>query len=706
MSTSGSGIDFFVRYAEAEGALAEVVPEGAVLVLPEELRTVLRLPEEIGLTEDPETARDDGFLLVTTGHPLLLAAARTVLERGDVGCGSLPRPDGLPPTPGVLEEKAREHVHADHGRMEVTDTPMAADVTVLRVGALLTYSISIDERVQELEEAWVLADCGRVVPPELIRRLQAMVLEPGTAAHTAAPTGKAVAGAHQLLCGRARRRADDLARQTSARLHSQLGVVDDYYGRVLSSIDERMQRASSDRVALLSEQADATKVEWKRRRAEVADDLTPSFEVQPFRLHLIAVPSYHVQATVRRGARRYPLPLTYVPLTSSFLPPPCPSCGSEAILVAGKDRLGCRRCMAPPRQGDDDGTGRFEDRQPIGSRPVPVETTPEPPLPPDRPTDSPAATGVPTGRRPQRPSDRSPSIAGTAPTPARTARKRSSGRVTPKGSGARSSSAQSGIQVALSFWSSVRSGELRPRDAVPDSPMQALLRLYGSLGPALAIGLEDIRGMTAVTASPVAEGPRGVCSSAGELQRSGEDDTPFSLFWRPGSRSSLVEVEAFPLGWVGAFLARRDEFGKAWRHRYRQFPGSAPGPDRRARPDRGAPARSGGTVCRSRLRHPVPGGMVAAHRRRGRRTSAHRPARSVLGGVDRVRGGQTTGHEGDSPVPGRAVRMLRRPCTPPQQASPGLHSKGGRALVVTRGTAPAACALRFEVEPGFSSYQL
>ncbi len=68
--------------------------------------------------------------------------------------------------------------------------------------------------------------------------------------------------------------------------------------------------------------------------------------------------------------------------------------------------------------------------------------------------------------------------------------------------------------------------------------------------------------MTAVTASPVAEGPRGVCSSAGELQRSGEDDTPFSLFWRPGSRSSLVEVEAFPLGWVGAFLARRDEFGR------------------------------------------------------------------------------------------------------------------------------------------------
>jgi hypothetical protein len=138
VSTSGSGIDFFVGYAEAEGALAELVPEGAVLVLPEELRSVLSLPEEIGLTEDPETARDDGFLLVTVGHPVLLGAARTVLERGDVGCSSISRPDGLPPTPRALEEKAREHIHADHGRIDVTETPAAVDVPVLRVGALLT----------------------------------------------------------------------------------------------------------------------------------------------------------------------------------------------------------------------------------------------------------------------------------------------------------------------------------------------------------------------------------------------------------------------------------------------------------------------------------------------------------------------------------------------------------------------------------------
>lgn len=585
MSTS-SGIDFFVGYVEAEGALAEVVPEGALLVLPEELRAELSLPEEIGLTEDPETARDDGFLLVTTGHPLLLAAARTVLERGDVGCASLPRPDGLPPTPGALEAKVREHIHADHGRIDVTDTPEAADVTVLRVGALLTYSISIDERVQELEEVWVLADSGRAVPAQLVTRLLTTVPEPGATTNTAAPTGNAVSSAHQLLDGRARRRVDDLARQTSARLHAQLGVVDDYYGQVLSSIDERMHRASSDRVALLGEQAEATKREWKRRRAEVADDLTPSFVVQPFRLHLMTVPSYRVQATVRRGARAYPLSLSYLPLTSSFLPPLCPSCRSEAVLVAGKDGLGCRTCMTPPGPDEDAGTGQVGDGEPIRPRAVSVETTGEPALPAvplreraaNQPVNQPADREVPTVRPPHGPGDRGGSHTRPDPVRAGKGRKRTSGRVTPKGSGPRSSAPQSGIQMASSFWASVRTGELRPRDAVPNSPMHALLRLYGVLGPALVVGLEDLRGVSGVSASPVAEGSRGVCSAQGDLQRSGEDDTSFVLFWRPGSRSNLVEVEGFPLEHVGAFLARKDEFGKAWRRRFRPFLVPAPEP--------------------------------------------------------------------------------------------------------------------------------
>ena len=229
-------------------------------MLPQELRTALDLPEEIGLTADPETAREDGFLLVTAGHPLLMTAARSVLERGDVGCSSLPRPVGLPLTPSALEEQAREtdpprpRPHR-RGRHSGSDQRHGVEG-----GALLTYSISIDERVQELEEVWVFADSGRTVPTELSERLRTRALEPGVRPGIGAPKGAGVAGAHDLLCAAAGRRVDELARQTSSRLRGQLEVVDDYYRRVLSSIDERLQRAASDRVTMLTEQSDATNV--------------------------------------------------------------------------------------------------------------------------------------------------------------------------------------------------------------------------------------------------------------------------------------------------------------------------------------------------------------------------------------------------------------------------------------------------------------
>jgi hypothetical protein len=443
----------------------------------------------------------------------------------------------------------------------VVGTPKVTHVIVLRVGALLTYSVSIDERVQELQEAWVFADSGRAVPTELCDRLRTRALEPGVEPGIVAPIGAGVAGAHDLLCGAARRRVDQLARQTSTRLRGQLEVVDDYYGRLLSSIDERLQRAAGDRVAMLTEQADATKREWTRRRSEVADDLTPSFGVKPFRLHLVSVPSYAVEAAVRRGARTYALPLTYLPILSSYLPPLCPSCGSLAILVAGKDQLGCRICMVPVPSSGAAVPERIEDGEPGRTRLDGAEEVQKT----DNPDESLGTMSVPGMRRP------SATASKATESRVRATPTRSTGRVTPKGSVNTTSAAKSGARVAMSFWSSVRSGELRPRDAVPNSPMRALLRIYGPLGPALVIGVGDTEGMTGITVSPVAEGPDGMYSTVGDLRRSGEHDAPFALFWRTGSRSNLLEVEGFPLEHVGPLLARRDRYGTICRQRYSQF---------------------------------------------------------------------------------------------------------------------------------------
>jgi hypothetical protein len=562
MSHPDSGINFLVDYAETEGALAERVPEGALLLLPEQVRAGLGVPEELRLTEDPETAREDGYLLITAGHPLLMTAAGTVLSSGDVGCSTLAGPARPPPTPAALEGKAREQIFADHGRIDVTAMPRATTVAVVRVGALLTYSVSIDERVQELEEVWVFARSGSAIPDVLRERLRSAALEPGVPEGLGAPPPESVVGAHDLLGARARWRVGDLARQTSARMSGQLEVVDDYYGRVLSSIDERLRRAASDRAAMLTEQAEATRREWTRRRSEVTDDLTPTFEVKPFRLHLVGVPAYTVQAVLRRGTRTYQLHLDYLPVLSGFLHPSCPSCGSQAVLVVGKDRLGCRQCMAPspsvvvPDRGEGGrpGTADRQEDAPKGTGPDGAPVVDLVPPPPGT-----AGRASPTALRP-----RSGPAKGTRPA------KRSTGRVTPKGSISRTTG-QTGMRVAMSFWSSVASGELRPRDAVDGSPMHALLRLYGSLGPALVIGVEDADQLEGISTAPSSFDPDGNCWTHGQLQRPGQEDAPFALFWRSGGRANLVEVQGLPLEQLAPLFARRDEFGKAMRQRFRRF---------------------------------------------------------------------------------------------------------------------------------------
>jgi len=105
-ATHRSAVDFFATYAATEGALVERLPEGAVLVLPESLQAAYRLPEDLGLTEDPEVAREEGYLLLATGHPLLRAAAESVLQQGDAGHCHLPRSPGPAPSPAVLQSHA------------------------------------------------------------------------------------------------------------------------------------------------------------------------------------------------------------------------------------------------------------------------------------------------------------------------------------------------------------------------------------------------------------------------------------------------------------------------------------------------------------------------------------------------------------------------------------------------------------------------
>ncbi|MHB1773821.1 MAG: hypothetical protein ACYCST_19170 [Acidimicrobiales bacterium] len=527
------------------GALAEHVSEGAVVVLPEELQATYRLPEEVSFTEDPEIGREEGYYLLSLGEPMLRSVAESVLSRGDVGHGHLAWPDSQPPTPAGLERRAREQIQPDHGRVDVSDAPLATHLEVLRVGAMVTYSLSIDEQVQELEEVFVLGD-GAEVAKDVSQRLSAAATEPGAPQGYGQPSIGGIVAADLKLSSRAKRRAAELSRQSGHRLRDQLQVVDDYYGRLLASIGERLERAPGDRARLLSQQADATRIEWQRRRAEVSDEITPTTEVRPFRLHVIWLPAWHVMASVRRGARSFSLPLTYLPLTSSFLLPACPSCGSTALLVAGKDRLACRACVTPEV-----------------SKPVEPKVVTE--AEPGRSTRA----DLPATRR-TRPGPLGP------PTP-RVAAK-ASGRATPKGTRGRTTAKhdgrradKTGERLTRLLWEAVLSHEgVRPRDVVRWSPIEALFRLYGPRGPGFVVGMRDTEMPRRFLSDTSAPSPDGVVTTAGYLETSAGRELRFYFAWRLDT-GRLLSLDAWPLERAGPLLAASDGFGAAMRERLAGF---------------------------------------------------------------------------------------------------------------------------------------
>ena len=603
--TGGPAVEFLARYAESEGGLAELGADGCLLVLPDHLRKELSLPEELRVTSDPEVAREDGAVLVAAGHPLLSTAARLVLDKGDIGCAQLPGVVALPPAQGVLEAKARDQLVADHGRLDITGAPTATDLVVLRLAALVSYSISVDERLQEVEEIWVDSSTGHEVPPRLVATLATAALEP----HEDLPLPKAaaLAAADGLLAGRVARRVEALEHETSLRLERQLRVVDDYYERVLASLDERRSRAGEHRAELLAAQAEATRAEWSRRRAEVAEELTPSPEARPFRLHVLRVPAYRVPFVVRRGSREYPLDLVYVVATASFLDPGCPSCGAVATLVAGKEKLGCRSCLGerehdkPAAAGSSTGpTATGTTRGPDGGG-RPGTGLPSGGTAGAGPALQPADAGAPPGSPAQGAGRTAPSREPRVP-PVTAGQSRgssgragpatlgpaslgrvtlgranvTSGRVTPKGTRSEGALQRTGLRVAASFWEATWAGELGRRGNVAEgSPLEALLRLYGSEGPALVVGVEDSDEEPVHIATSTTPAGDGVAMTDGELEFRTGRRTTFALFWRQGS-SALLELEAFSLDDYGPWLMRRDAYGTALRRRFSERLGPPP----------------------------------------------------------------------------------------------------------------------------------
>jgi hypothetical protein len=157
-------LGFWLRHVTAEGGLWEPSGDSAYVVLPSVLSAAYHLPEEFRVTADPDVAREEGATLLAAGHPALAEAADRVLAAGDAGYLALERPAAVPPGRDVLQAAVRDAFPVDHGKIEVSGEPSFVLHPVLRIGALITYELSAEDRFQEEAQRWVDVPSRRELP--------------------------------------------------------------------------------------------------------------------------------------------------------------------------------------------------------------------------------------------------------------------------------------------------------------------------------------------------------------------------------------------------------------------------------------------------------------------------------------------------------------------------------------------------------------
>lgn len=578
----------WLGYVERRGALWEADgPDTFAVVLPPDLQRGLGLPEHTTVTASPEAAREEGSILLCAGHPLVDAAVAELLEAGDAGQRWVgwPRPP-LPPADELLDA-ARSFLPVDHGRVDPAEPATPFYAPLLRVGCLVTYTVS--DRYQEREEVWV---CGRTgasvgrVDPEWLASSRL------TADPVADPVlTRALRGAEAALESITARRLRELTSTAQPDLRREVERTRAYYLDALSRLTKRRAATTPDRLRLIDARIAATEWERDRRLQEIDDKFRADHTIRPFRLHLVHVPALLLQVSIRRGERRWPLALTWLLHAGTFIPIRCPACNADQPLVAGRDRLGCRQCLPrPPTAAPPDLqiTGRVVGRSSPAAKPLDASTVPggppsersgggHPSTPATSPDDRARDHVIPLGAAARAGgavrASLPPGVDTRRPKTRAGAGRFGPGRQ-PLGSDARARDlglspslereltrsratlerrrkqmAKAGDRLAFDLWQAAASGCLLPaRQVSPGSPFEVLQRLYGAAASLVAIG------------APVSHRPESSTSmsdwdplletgmSGGYISARGQKH-PFAIGWRwEGERARVTVLEPPGLG--------------------------------------------------------------------------------------------------------------------------------------------------------------
>jgi hypothetical protein len=517
---------FWLRHVAAEGGLWEPAGDTTYVVLPPVLRDAYRLQEELQVTADPDVGREEGATLLALGHPVLAEAAERVLASGDAGRRVLARPSPVRPGTDGLAAGVRDAFPVDHGRIDLAGEPTFVWHSVVRVGALVSYELSAEDKFQEQAERWVDGSARCLLPPALAERLSR-----AADGHDAPgpPTGDApdgdllaaVAEAHRLIDADAGDRREVLSAQVRDAHEAEHARAVAYYADAITGIERRLATAPGDRKPALEQRLRSTREEEARRLAEIAEKYEGRHSIRPYRLHVIEVPALRVPADVRRGDRRYPMTFDWLLPAGAFAPVRCPSCGGDAPLVAGKQKLGCERCL-PRTPGPS--------VSPAGKAPPAAKAHP--------PAPTPTTAKAPPAARSPRPASVPPAARRQPPPVPPHVRKER--RAAPG-------------KLAERLWNAVAAGPAGDAGAVlaPGSPAAALHGVLGAPGLTRVLGLPAGEAPARFSAQPAAGTGHGDLI-AGLLLGDGGTQCHYYLCCQD---ALVAEVLPYPVTAGGEFLA-------------------------------------------------------------------------------------------------------------------------------------------------------
>ena len=542
------GMRFWLRYVVARGGLAEADGEAHLAVLPEVVRQESGFDELVHVTGDPDIARDGTAVLLGPGHPALTAAADHVLAVGDVGLLALDDTRPRPPDAETLLERARDQFPVDHGRIFATGSPVPAFRVVLRIGALVAYTLSADEHYQEQVEYWIDVESRIPLSSAGAQRLAAAQPLPPARSDPALVPGyvqAVLATAREVIDEAALRRRAELSVTARRACAEEMGRAEDYYGAQLATLRQRAESVAEGKKATYDARIEATAAERERRLAEIGEKYAPAHDVRPFRAHLVRVPAVRLPAEVRRGERRHELHLDYLTAAGEYAGLRCPACSSTAPLILAKTGFGCAHCLkrpAAPEPAAASADTKAVPTQRAATEPAthPAQAAPTAERPAKTPGASTAAratTASPTPHvKTSARAERAPR-AGTSASPKAPRRdgheaRRASGSVDPR-------------QVTFELWQAVANGDRRAAENLcdPHSPAATAIRLYGPSGLLVCLELAPGDRPTGASGEPYGEW-RGRRALTGTLETEASRQE-FMLTWADEEPLRVAELMPF-----------------------------------------------------------------------------------------------------------------------------------------------------------------